>query len=576
MSNCYTLDKTKDNYDILRVNKDDKKLYLGSKYKEKEEVDKIIENQGIITENTNYIVFGIGTGNLVRELIKRKDKNSKIIIVEVDEKLLEFIIENKVVEDLINRSDIIITSKVNDMLDNAGKVINEMNVEFFRMIETTNYAKIYSKELTEYFSAIKEFIVKICIERNTRKRFSLEWYNTLLENMQFYAYGKSIVEYKDKYKNRPAIIVSAGPSLNKNIDLLKNNTNNLIITGGRPLKALCDMNIKPDFITIVDSSEASFDIVKDRIGNIECPLVMNETTSSQATKMHKGEKIVATSSKFIKRVFDEKIDAINHGGSVAHSMTYFAMEMGCNPIIFIGQDLAFTNNKGHADGIEQFENNLDGYGKKDDIYVDDIYGEKVRTSLVLNNFRLQLETLIKLRENVTFINATEGGSNINGTIVMKLEEVLDKYCLNDFNKITLKEGISENRTEKIVKELQKILSSMKKCKKIAEEATKIFKEYKNTYYLNKNEKLNSLNNKLNKLDLKLKKSYANTEILDDLVFDAMYIINNNKKYLINLSDSKSEIIKKKFDKNEDIYLVTVQLMEMVIPKMEEEIRKILE
>lgn len=576
MTNCYTLEKTRDDYNILKINKQDKKLYLGSKYRENEEVNKIIEEQGIITENTNYIVFGIGTGNLVRELIKRKNKNNKIIIVEADEELLNFVVENKVIEDLINRSDIIITSKVKNMIDNVENVINGINVTFFRMIETINYSKLYSKELEEYFIAIKEFITKVSVERNTIKKFSLEWYNTLLENIKFYANGKSIFEYKDKYKDKPAIIVSAGPSLNKNIDLLKNNTNNLIITGGRPLKALCERNIKPDFLTIVDSGETSFNIVKDWIETVECPLLMNETANLEATKRHKGEKIVGTRNRFITRAFDNKIDTIDRGGSVAHSMTYFAMLMGCNPIIFIGQDLAYTNDKGHADGIEHCENNMSGYGSLDDLYIDDIYGEKVRTSIVLNHFRVDLEKLIKARENTTFINATEGGASINGTTVMKLEEALEKYCLNEFDKIILKDDISSNKTEKIVSELQDILSSMKECKKIAKKAIKIFKEYKTSYHLNKNEKSNSLNIKLNKLDAELKTSYANTEILNNLVFEAMHVINNNEKYLVNVTDTKSEVIKKKFNKNEDIYAVTIELMEMAIPKLEEEIKKLLE
>ncbi|MEG1256001.1 6-hydroxymethylpterin diphosphokinase MptE-like protein [Clostridium sp.] len=576
MEMCYTLDKTKDNYNILRVNKNNRKMYIGSKYRENEENYKIIEEQGIITENTNYIVFGIGTGNLIRELIKRKDKNSKIIIVEVDKELLKFVREKKIVDDLIKRDDIIITTEVNGMLDSANKIISEMNVEFLKIIESTNYSKLYSKELEEYFIVIKDFIVKVCVERNTRKRFSVEWYYTLLENMKFYTTGKSIFEYKNKYKGKPAIIVSAGPSLNRNIDLLKNNTNNIILTGGRPLKALCERNIKADFLAIVDAGESSFNIVKDWIDSVECPLLMNETTNSKATQKHKGEKIVTARNKFIKRAFDDKIDSVDYGGSVAHSMTYFAMQMGCDPIIFIGQDLAYTNDKGHADGIDHGENNMNGYGREDDIYVDDIYGNKVRTSLVLNVFRTQFEEIIKGKQDVTFINATEGGANISGTIVMKLQDVLDKYCVNAFGKTVVVGNEDKNRKIKIVNELENILLSMKESKKVAKEAIKVFKEYKTAYYSNKNGKLNDLNRKLNKLETRLKASYANAEILSDLEFDVMYTINNNEKYLINLIDSKSEVIKKRFDKNEDIYVATVELMDIVIPKMEYEIKKLLQ
>ncbi|WP_346961695.1 6-hydroxymethylpterin diphosphokinase MptE-like protein [Clostridium sp.] len=571
MEVCYTLDKTKDNYDILRVNKHDKKMYLGSKYREHEEINKIIKEQGVITENTNYIVFGIGTGNVVRELIKRKSSNSKIIIIEIDRELLNFIKSSGVINDLIERDDIIIIYEKRDIAECINLNINYLNVKFVKIIETTNYSKVYGSELQEYYSEIKDVISNICINRNTVKLFSVKWYDTLLENLKFYINGVSILGYKDKYKDKPAIIVSAGPSLNKNIDLLKYNNNNIVITGGRPLKALCERNIHMDFLEIIDSLPRTFEVVEQWLDEVECPLVMNEKTNSNVTIRHKGEKIVATRHGFIRKVFNHNIDTIDHGGSVAHSMVYFAIVMGCNPIIFIGQDLAYTDNKAHADGISNGENTIRENKKGQDIYVEGINGKNVKTSLVLNNFRLEMENMIKSNPETRFINATEGGAHIKGTEVMTLKETLEKFCKEEFDKKVIKECDNEEKKEILVAELRSILKEMNRCRNLADKSLKIFRKYKSAYFANSEEKMRILNIKLNTLEEELKESYKNTEILENLVFDFIYQISNTDECLVNENDSKSDILNKKFLKNEAIYIGTIELMDMVIPKLEETI-----
>ncbi|WP_346937726.1 6-hydroxymethylpterin diphosphokinase MptE-like protein [uncultured Clostridium sp.] len=571
MEVCYTLDKTKDNYDILRVNKQDKKMYLGSKYRENEEINKIIKEQGVITENTNYIVFGIGTGNVVRELIKRKSSNSKIIIIEIDRELLNFIKNSGVINDLIERDDIIIVYEKRDIVECINLNINYLNVKFLKIIETTNYSKVYGSELQEYYSEIKDVISNICINRNTVKLFSVKWYNTLLENLKFYINGASILDYKDKYKDKPAIIVSAGPSLNKNIDLLKYNNNNIVITGGRPLKALCERNIHMDFLEIIDSLPRTFEVVEQWLDQVECPLVMNETTNSNVTLRHKGEKIVATRHRFIRKAFNYNIGTIDYGGSVAHSMVYFAIVMGCNPIIFIGQDLAYTDNKAHADGIANGENTIKENKKGQDIYVEDINGKNVKTSLVLNNFRLQMEDMVESNPETRFINATEGGAHIKGTEVMTLKEALEKFCKEEFDKKVIKKCDNEGKKEILVAELRSILKEMNRCRDLADKSLNIFRKYKAAYFANKEDKMRILNIKLNTLEEELKESYRNTEILENLVFDFIYQISNTDECLVNENDSKSDILNKKFLKNEAIYIGTIELMDMVIPKLEETI-----
>ncbi len=104
-----------------------------------------------------------------------------------------------------------------------------------------------------------------------------------------------------------------------------------------------------------------------------------------------------------------------------------AIYLGCNNIIFIGQDLAYTGERLHSNSstLETEGGNIGMYD--DNIYADDINGNKVRTSFELDAYRRYIEFYIHMLKNINFINSTEGGANIKGTKVMPLKESLNKY-----------------------------------------------------------------------------------------------------------------------------------------------------
>ena len=91
------------------------------------------------------------------------------------------------------------------------------------------------------------------------------------------------------------------------------------------------------------------------------------------------------------------------GGSVAHACVDFARVLGCNTIIFIGQDLAYTDDKTHANNSKSgFENNL--FTDETNVYVKGVKSETVKTSSQFNIFRTRLEMMINLYNNIKFIS----------------------------------------------------------------------------------------------------------------------------------------------------------------------------
>lgn len=459
----FEVEKSKDNYNIVKVIKDNKTQYLGSKYCEKREIDNFINSLDEIKENYNYIIFGLGAGEHLKELKHMLTEHNNVLIIEISKGLVEYCKAKEDIEEIFNDERFNIATELHEIEKFFLNHINELNIHDLKVGIYGAYQKVFLKEFETYYSQIKELTAKIIINRNTKLHYSDIWLKLFFSNIYYISRSTPINYLKNKLKETPAIIVSAGPSLSKNIDKLKNVHNAVIFSGGRTLNALMDIDVEPDVLCVVDSSEDSYRLVEEHIAKVKCPLVFYEGTNNKIVKEHKAEKVFSTNSKFIKSIFNKDIISLSGGGSVAHSMTMLASYMGCNPIIFIGQDLSYTNEQGHADCAENRWEEVDftKYKKDDDIYVNDIYGNKVRTSIELNDFRISLENIISKYANINFINATEGGVNIKGTKIMTLVDALelvgDKKVKLDFD---LENRMNINK--EIIYEFEKNLSIIDK------------------------------------------------------------------------------------------------------------------
>jgi hypothetical protein len=115
---------------------------------------------------------------------------------------------------------------------------------------------------------------------------------------------------------------------------------------------------------------------------------------------------------------------------VAQLNLYAAILLGCSPIIFVGQDFAFSDDRSHAENIilsgqQKVQKML--AAKKELHYVPGTLGGTVATDRSFLSMKKTVEDTIRSNPN-TYINATEGGAHIEGTRVMPLQEVLAEFC----------------------------------------------------------------------------------------------------------------------------------------------------
>ncbi|MPQ32558.1 DUF115 domain-containing protein [Clostridium estertheticum] len=576
----YTIEDSKDDKKILKIKRDGKFIYLGSKYTVEKDIQRFMGNIKKITFNSIILVWGFGTGEHIIEILKKTTKSNKIIIIEPDERIL---IENSLcnnLNEILNEDRVLLFSyKKENLKEFLVRNISTIEINNVEFVNYANYDRIYDKEYKEFWESFIEFVNFMTIELCTSLHFSKQFFNCFMSNITTIINSVTINKLKNIFDGRPAIVVSAGPSLEKNIHMLREVQEQfIIITGGRTLKTLLDEGITPDFICTIDPGEASYTVI-EKVLHSKVPIVFCEISNCKIVKEYSGTKVFFRDRDFediTEELLGIEVDSLKQGGSVAHVCISLAKYLGCNKIIFIGQDLAYTNNKYHAESAKYNKNNVISEEDKY-IIVDDIYGEKVPTTMILNFYRKNIEQMIIENENITFINSTEGGANIQGALVMPLEESIQGYCC--------KEGIVKNidyilkckslvNKQTVSKNIIKILKSIKAieeiCKKAIAYTQKMYKYYEKKSLLD----INNTITQLEKLDDRINKKLINVKSIKKLYVPLVARVMISEEFKEKVDENERQKGRRIALKSETIYkglLEIVKYAKIELEKVKEDL-----
>jgi len=208
-------------------------------------------------------------------------------------------------------------------------------------------------------------------------------------------------DYINIYKNKPALIIATGPSLNKQLDLIKKYQDNFVIIAVDPaIPILKSKGIVPDFVMTIDPKKRPYwkqDELDDKTTFVvdvsACP--DGAWSSTKNYLMTSGHRHVYALLKDLKC----NIGWIVTGGSVSTNAFSLAEHMGCNPIVMVGQDLAWTDGKDHADGYTS-QYTLEKLKKRHELGYDIVgyLGQKVRTEPQLLYYKSWFEQQIKSKK----------------------------------------------------------------------------------------------------------------------------------------------------------------------------------
>lgn len=398
------------------------KIHLHSTYAPLREAAQFIEaRKGDIAGAKVILVYGIGLGYHIREMEKFLKPETKVYVLDMNPKILEYTTEIFSLSEYQRRGfSFLASDDIQAVKEFISSALRGCEPDEFLLLIHQPSLKIIPEQCQP---------IKNLLENWETQRESFDYNGELMidnfqQNISSIGDYYSVASFQNKFANMPITIVSAGPSLNKNIHLLPQLKGKaVIIAVGRVARLLLERGIRPDGLVISDPHP----IVKQQIENLEIdvPLFFFPTVSPVVLREYKGPKVLLLQNGFEGSedlASKYSYPLLETGGSVATTALSLALFFGGNPIILIGQDLAYTAGQTHATGCAEKE-------VKEElkyIWVKGNDGSQVPTVKNLFIFLKWMENTILAQPQVRFINATEGGAFIEGTEVMHLQKLIDE------------------------------------------------------------------------------------------------------------------------------------------------------
>ncbi|EKL4711716.1 motility associated factor glycosyltransferase family protein [Campylobacter jejuni] len=490
-------------------------------------------NSMLNTYNDKYLLYpvlyfyGFGNGILFKALLQNKN-HQHIVVFEKDIEIIWIMFHILDFSSELQNSRLMILET------------SSLDIEFFSNFCSSKpffqFSRIYFLELmSHYYERFHEDILGLNKKLAENFKNSIVFHGNdpldALQGIEQFVYNLPQMithpSYKELLSKRKgisdtAIIVSTGPSLTKQLPLLKKYANKAtIFCADSSYPILAKHGIKPDYVCMLERTEITAEFFNHDFGEFDKDIVFvcAGVVHPKAIEYLKGRNrkylIIPRYLYFPIYIKLKYFDFLYNTPSVAHMACYLSLHLNHKNIIFIGQDLAYAENgNSHPD---DYQNSANYESQMYEHILTEAYGGKkeIKTHEVWIFFKQILEAMI-IKYHITTYNCTEGGARIEGTIekpfLWACENLLHKDLNKPFEKL---EPLSLNKqNEFLLKAYYKVYQSIKHCRDFSKILSNDFNNIQNIY-LNLNKKENDLNLAIRKID-EFKNKLENIKQMQDL------------------------------------------------------------
>ncbi|MZP29428.1 DUF115 domain-containing protein [Heliobacterium undosum] len=381
-----------------------------------------------------FVVFGFGLGYPLQVLRQVLSPRVKVLVVERSLEIFWLALWTVDLRELLG--DPRFRYAVDVDAGSITPILHRINISAWEALTAQLYEfKHLTSLFDDYYEAVKtqltDFFQTQQIIAATENHFALIWTLNFLRNLPAALEAAPVKHLFHRFAGLPAVVIAAGPSLQKNIDRLAEfGEKGLLIATAPTLRALLKRGIRPHLVISIDGGETNrqhFDDLPD--GDV--PLVFDTTIYPPILDQYGGGgrrfALFAPDKEELFHLISNCVDVqgatLNVGASVANLGLHLAYRLGCDPIVFVGQDLAFTHNAIHFGGSAFADMRVNPEAEQW-IEMTDIYGEKTYTQETWLAFREWFRLFIAGHPDRRYINATEGGIGIPGAENVALAEVI--------------------------------------------------------------------------------------------------------------------------------------------------------
>ncbi len=403
-----------------------------------------------------FVVAGFGMGYHVGALARKLGKTGLIIVYEPDAALLRAVLERLDCTQWLLAGNVCIMTDPDD-----GAAMGEalrgleglvgLGVTLLQHPPSGPRLGEGTRRFHDRFAGVVEAVKMTVITTLVQVRVTMR---NLAQNADIYATHAGIAELAGVCAGRPAIVVSAGPSLQRNLALLDDprvRERCVIVAVQTVLRTLLTRGIRPHFVTALDYSEINRRFYEGLTAEqVEGVTLVVEPKVNPSVPMAWPGRVLCTGDATIDLLLGEKLThdhgKIPQGATVAHLAYYLARHLGCDPVALVGQDLGFTDGQYYSGGaaihgvwageLNEFKSlellewqrivRMGAHLRR----VRDTLGREIFTDSQMHSYLAQFETDFRddAAKGRTTIDATEGGVSKQHTKPMTLRAFLDAHA----------------------------------------------------------------------------------------------------------------------------------------------------
>ncbi|ECP8845997.1 motility associated factor glycosyltransferase family protein [Campylobacter jejuni] len=437
--------------------------------------------QSILEKTPRYpfaCIYGIGNALLIKNLAKHY---KHLFIFESEIEL--FILALSV----IDLSEELCSGKIypvdieEERVDIQLLILFDMKdiseyLSLYEMFVNNVYYKKFYEDIWHKADELCEKNIKVVIRNlGSNSDLSFECYSHLLQNipsmLESIPFQRILSERKNKFEN--AIVVSAGPSLAKQLPLLKAYQDKAVIfCADGALSMLEKEGIVPDYVTNLDFTDLAMKFFQNKENKTSLN-ILSCATHPNLVHFLDNKSVILRDDPLYQRFNLNDFGYIDTGTHVSHFSYTLALALGFKNIIIIGQDLAFDEEgNSHSKGFD-FGEKFSGEENIDKLKVPAYAGKgEVLTHITWNDYRIKLEYLFACNDQkAKFYNATEGGARINFTEELSFKECCEKLLTKFKPKFDIPKSLTKNRSDKLlIKFKEKIQKDQENAKGFLDDA----------------------------------------------------------------------------------------------------------
>jgi len=428
---------SKSGVSTLAVEAQGTSLMIHSKYSPIEEAEQFIEQFQDVEKYQQVFFFGVGLGYHI-EVFANRYPGIPMILYEPSAAVLEaFLSRISLAKLRMPCKSIYLETNETEPRDYIREFVEGLNEEVM-LVYLPSYERVFTESYLRFTETFKESLKRKATSLQVNNYFEKRWVFNSLVNMKETISTPNILLVKTNvFRDKPAIVVAAGPSLQDevvNLKYIKEQGLAYILSVGTSINALLDHGILPDAACTYDPTQLNQKVFEkmSELNVIDIPLIYGSSVGFEVLENYKGPKLHVLTSQdsiapyYLRSIEGQPLDGVHDASTISVIVIQMLQKLKCRSIVLVGQNLAFRDRMLYSEGAFVLGPEMEELpsGKDLSLYVESVDGVMIESTKDFIAMKTQIEAILARDTGMEVINTTRGGAKIAHTTFVPLEDII--------------------------------------------------------------------------------------------------------------------------------------------------------